>query len=199
MNIGASSTIGNYIFPQKINSFIYDNPNLKVQISIDNTKQIIEKLLRLEIDLAYIEGTCSHPDIITETWREDELVFCCSPNFFLAKNKKLTLSDLQTPIWILREIGSGTRHIFEKQFGSLYLNHGSVLLEMSSTEAIKEALISGTGVSCLSFEAIKREIKSGDLVELNIDKIKITRHFYKLVHKKKYITNVIKSFIDYAS
>jgi DNA-binding transcriptional LysR family regulator len=199
LNIGASTTIGNYILPQNLNNFINDNPEIKVHIYIENTKEIIEKILSLEIDLAYIEGTCSHPEILVETWRKDELVFCCSPNFPLAKKKKLKLSDIQKPIWILREIGSGTRHIFEKNFGATHLSPESILLEMSSTEAIKEALISGMGVSCLSFEAIKREIKAGDLVLLNIDEIKITRYFYKLVHKRKYITNLIKSFAEYAN
>jgi DNA-binding transcriptional LysR family regulator len=196
LNIGASTTIGNYILPQKIHSFLSENPGVKLQISISNSQEIVDKLLRFEIDLAYIEDTCSHPEIITQPWLEDELIFCSAPHFPLAKKKSLKINDLQKQIWILREKGSGTRHIFDKNFGNSYLNSESVLLEMGSTEAIKEALIAGMGISCLSYEAIKREMKAGDLVKLNIQQIKITRYFYKLIHKKKYRTQLVQSFMD---
>jgi DNA-binding transcriptional LysR family regulator len=169
---------------------------LRTSVVIDNTANIIEKLLNFEIDIAFIEGIVNSKDVNIVPWIEDEIIVFASPENILAKKSKVTLNDLEESKWILREIGSGTRDIFEK---SIYdkINQINIYLEVSQTEAIKHLVESNIGIGALSALTLKREIKDKRLIKLKIP-FKIKREFKMVIHKKKYQTTLLTKFIDVA-
>lgn len=193
LKIGASTTVGNYILPTIINSFLQKNPQIKIKMEIGNTEQIINKLLKFHIDIAFIEDSCEEPNIISTKWGSDSLIFFSSPEHWLAKKKKISLENLLQVHWILREEGSGTRRVFEK---AVYpaLSSAFIALELGSSEAIKQIVMQGAGISCLSKHTIAKELKSGDLMELPVKIFDIKRNFYRLLHKEKYQTKILTAF-----
>lgn len=189
--VGASSTIGNYLLPKTIGHFLIDYPNAKITLRVANTEQIIRQLLRFDIDVGMIEGRCNANEIKVLPWRKDELIIISSPQNPLCKKVKITLSDLRDAKWILRESGSGTRERFEEVMGSQI----NPFLELGHTEAIKQAVQAGLGISCLSRVTVSDALKSGELVELKTPFLKLTRDFYILLHKEKYQTAILNAFI----
>ncbi|MCD6062016.1 MAG: LysR family transcriptional regulator, partial [Moraxellaceae bacterium] len=99
LRIGASLTIGNYMMPGLIGSFM--------------KACIVEALEQFHIDLGFIEGFCHEPAIEVLPWCHDELVVFAAPSHPLAQKKKVTETDLANADWILREPGSGTREVFD--------------------------------------------------------------------------------------
>ena len=189
--IGASMTVGNYLLPGVIGNFVTLHPEVKISLKIANTKSVIQQLLKFDIDMAMVEGSCHHDEIEALPWGKDELVIIASPDDLLARKNTITRQDLISNQWILREIGSGTRERFDSAFGG----KTQPFLELGHHEAIKQAVQNGLGISCLSKVTIAKEIKNKELVILKTPFLKLTRNFYLLLHKDKYQTALLKEFI----
>src|SRR5690606_12408156 len=129
-----------------IGQFVTAYPQTKITLHVANTEQIIQQLLKFNIDIGMIEGDCYADAIEVLPWRKDELIIIASPNHPLTKQKKIKIADLHQQKWILREHGSGTRQKFEAAMTHTI----SPFLELGHTYAVKQAVIAGLGISCLS-------------------------------------------------
>ncbi len=111
---------------------------------VGNTRSIEERVLSSRLDLGFVEGEASSPDIRSVPAREDELILVASPAHPLASRGVVTAHDLQGMDFVLREPGSGTRALFEQ-----YLKDYRVRIEekwtCNNSEAIKNAVIGGQG------------------------------------------------------
>ncbi len=190
--VGASTTIGNYLLPKVIGDFITTYPQTKISLSVSNTAEIVKKLLKFEIDIGIIEGNYPSNEIESFTWKKDELIIITSSASILAKKRNLTLHMLHNAKWILRESGSGTREKFEEAIGKKIIP----FLELGNTEAIKQAVLNGLGVSCLSKTAVADLLKSKQLVELKTPFLKLKRDFTIILNKEKYKTAILDNFIE---
>lgn len=192
INIGASSTIGNYILPTKIARFTLQHPNVNITLSIANTENIINNINQYNIDIGLIEGPCYHPDIKIIPWKQDELIIVASPDHPLAKKHNISLADIKNEKWIFREIGSGTRELTDQRL------QGNVkpFLTLGNTEAIKQAVIAGFGISCVSKISVSDAIKEKKLVQLDLAKPNLNRALSLIIHRDKYQTIVLKKMID---
>ncbi len=193
--IGGTQTIGNYLLPKIIGEFKKKFNEVDLSLIIDNTENILRKLLNFEIDLAFIEGIVNNNLIEAIDWLEDEIVVFSSPKNQLAQKKRLTIKDLENANWILREKGSGTRDIFEK-VAYEKLKKMNIFLEINQIEAIKQIVETGIGIGALSILTIQKEIKDKRLIKLNIP-FKIKRDLKILIHKKKYKTTLLNEFLNF--
>lgn len=185
IKLGATLTIGNYLAVQIITEFMRSKEGASVSLEVANTQTIAERLLNFEIDIGMIEGEYAHPDLDIIPWQDDELVCFCAPSHPLATKGYLSDEDLVEAQWILREPGSGTRQAFEKALHGL-MPQLKILLELQHTEAIKRAVESDLGISCLSLVTLKDAFKRGSLVPLKVPQRDFKRLFYAVLHKQKY-------------
>ena len=181
--LSASSTIGSYLMPDLIVQFRKLNPSIRMDLTIQNTHTITQQLLNLEIDLGMVEGEIEHPDIEMTPWFEDELVIICHPQHQLA-NQCVTVDVLGGENWILREPHSGTRQLFDERI-AYQLEQVKVIVSFNQLEAIKHAVMSGLGISCVSHFAVRQILEREQLAVISVKNIKLTRHFYLLRHKKR--------------
>ena len=195
-NLGSSTTIGSYVLPQLLNTFLQKFPEIEVSLDVHNTEEIIKKILDFDLDMGIIEGTCHNASIEVIPWRKDRLAVFCAPDHPLAKKGEITPDDLKSAKWILREAGSGSRAIFENALTGI-VNNVDVILELGNTEAVKNAVESGIGISCLSIFTLERSIKHKELVELKTPFIDLSRFYYILVHKKKYKNQLLQSCLEF--
>lgn len=195
IKLGATLTIGNYLAVQLITKFMQTKDGAGVSLEVANTQTIAEKLLNFDIDLGMIEGEYYHPDLEIIPWQEDELVCFCAPEHPLAQINNLTDEDLCRAQWILREPGSGTRQAFERALHGL-MPRLNVLLELQHTEAIKRAVESQLGISCLSYISLKDAFQRGSLVPLKVAHRDFHRMFYAALHKHKYRSAGILKWLE---
>ena len=197
ITVGATMTIGNYLFVDMFTEFKQQYNDADIRLSVGNTREIVDKVLSYQVDLGLIEGEVNEPDIDVLPWRTDEMVVVCSPEHPLAKeNKPLTREQLVRLDWIVREKGSGTRQTFERgMYGILQdLNY---VLELEQIEAMKRAVTLNLGVSCLSKISVEHELERGDLIELNVKDRSFTRYFYVVLHRDKFLTQDVEKWLDY--
>lgn len=194
LRLGASSTIGNYLLPRLIGQFRAGRPGSRIELEVGNTHQVIHSILHFEIDVGFVEGPCLDPDIDAIFWRNDELAICAAPDHPLARPGAATLEALRGEEWILRERGSGTREVVEqlltRQLGEIRLT-----MELGGTEAIKRAVESHMGISCLPAIALSGAVERGNLVALDTPFLSLNRTLHILLHKQKYRTEGMNSLL----
>ncbi len=165
LNLGASTTIGNYLLPSIVGEFSRLHPGARALLQVGNAQQVEQGVEQGLLDLGLSEGIPHIPSLTATPWRRDELVVIAGPGHQWAAEKRASPEMLATAAWIMREKGSGTREIFEAAMETKGLRF-AIALELGHTEAIKKAAEAGLGVGCLSRMAVQRELDNGWLVEI---------------------------------
>lgn len=195
LKIGATLSIGNYLAITLLADFIDEHPGARATLHVANTTDIQQKLHRFELDVGLIEGEIYDKDLETILWRKDELIAFCSPAHPLAKKGQLDYRDIETTPWIVREPGSGTRQAFDWGMHK-HLSTLTIRLELQHTEAIKRAVEANLGIGCLSSVTLQEAFKRRSLVPLATPGYNFERNFYLVIHKRKYRSAGIRSWID---
>ncbi|TFH91383.1 LysR substrate-binding domain-containing protein [Vibrio ouci] len=195
LKIGASDTIGNQVAPYLLRDFRAETQHTSQSLLISNSALICEKLIDYELDLALIEGKTLHPQLISTQFSEDEMCIVCTPNDPLASKLPLTIGALESSDWILREPGSGSREFFLRTVAPR-IEHWQESFQLNTTEALINSVSAGLGLGCLSKLAAEPAIKDGRVVELKLP-LDMKRRFWLLVHKEKYQSPLLKTFIEY--
>jgi len=196
LKVGATLTIGNYVAIGIMATFIKDHPSAQVELDVENTQAIASKVQNFELDIGLIEGELQEPNLDVQYWRDDTLSLFCSPQHPLAKKKELSDADLKQADWIVREKGSGTRQAFDRAMSGM-LPEIILRLELQHTEGIKRAVEAGLGIGCLSELTLQDAFKRGTLVPLLAPQRDWARKFYFILHKQKFLSRGVQSWIEH--
>ncbi|MCR8979106.1 LysR family transcriptional regulator [Brevibacillus laterosporus] len=182
LSLGASYTIGEYFLPQQLVMYTKEYPKVQTQVKINNTREIIEALINEKIDVGLIEGSSNSLDVDVQVFMEDQLVLLVPNDHSLARKKVANLADLENQVWIFREFGSGTREQSDSIIQELGI-HVKRYYEFSSSQAVKEAVMAGLGISIVSGLIAKREVILKECKALAISS-KPHKRLFSLITKK---------------
>ncbi len=177
--IGASTTIGIYLLPPLLGAFHRRHPRVRLLLDVGNTAQIAERLRTTPLDIAFVEGPVAGADLVVRPWRDDALAVMAAPDDPIVARQPVTLEDLAAAPCILREPGSGTREVVEAALQALGVEM-RIAMELGSTEAVKQAVAVGLGISAVSSAAIAQELELGSLVTLDVPDVRIQRTLSRL-------------------
>ena len=199
LNVGASSTVGNYLLPSVIMDFRKRYPKIKIHLQIGNTKRVLDLLNSGGVDIGLVEGDVTKQKMRMEKLIEDELVVIVSAQHPWSKRKEISIFDLGKEPFIMREDGSGTLQIIKKYLNkySLSIHDLKVGMMLGSTEAIKNAVEGGVGISIISRWAVKKEARCGSLKLLNIKEEGMLRDFSIIFHKHPISSHPVDEFLNY--
>lgn len=152
---------GKYVMPYFLSDFLAQHPQIDLLMDVTNKSKVIESLKKNEIDFALVSLLPKDLPVNRIELIENELFFVGNKHEKKTKNL-LKKSELNKMPIILREEGSGTRLMME----SFFKKNKIVIekkIELTSNEAVKQAVIAGLGKSILPLIGIRNELKSGDL------------------------------------
>ncbi|RUM45169.1 MAG: LysR family transcriptional regulator [Hydrogenimonas sp.] len=196
LHVASSKTIGDFIMPQIIFDFISEHPNATIHKEIQNSSDIIRKVLDGTIDMGFVEFACNEPAVIKETVAKDQLIVVSSDKS-LAK-KEFYIDQLFDRKWLIREQGSGTRDVFLKKLGEL-AKELNIFMEFSEFEEIKTLLeCNPDTLTCISKFAVKKELERGELFEVRLKNLTFERSFCLVYHQNKYQSKLFETFKTYA-
>lgn len=195
LRIGSSITIGNFLLTDYIKLFRESHPFMKVQVIIENSVDIENRIMANDIDFGLIEGITHNSQIESETFMEDELVLICGPAHPLSTAGQADITSLPSYDFIMREKGSGGRELFE----SSMLIHGidiKPVWESVSTRAIVKAVSEGLGLSVLPYQLIKQDLEEGKVIHVKVEGLTLKRFYSFIYHKNKMHTKSAKDFME---
>lgn len=192
--LGASTTPGVYLLPKIIGSFKTIYPRIIPKLEIANSQRIAEMVNTNMLDVGIIgEDITCPPEIHVEPWLKDEL-FLVVPNTHPWISKaSIRLKDLENEQFIFREYGSSTRSIVENIL-SKYESKVSIALELNNTEAVKQAVSAGLGVSIVSRFSV---IGNPGIISLPIEGLSFYRMLNIIYHKDKIFSPATEKFLTF--
>lgn len=196
LRVGASTIPGEYVLPGLIGAFKEQFPEITVTLTIGDTRQIVEAVTAGRIEIGVVGARIKAPHLLFQQLTEDRIVLAASRKSPLWDREYILAADLMHIPCIQREDGSGTRTAIEKALAARKVDYRglTVIAEMGSTEAVKQAILAGIGVSFLSERAIVREQEYGLLREIPVRGIDIRRSFYSVLNRKKTPSPICKEF-----
>ncbi|QGU95794.1 LysR family transcriptional regulator [Clostridium bovifaecis] len=197
-NLGASMTIGGYVLPYILAEYKKSYKNIDILLQVNNTEEILHKLLNRKLNLALIEGNFDRNKFNYKKFKDDELVLAVSKHHQFTKKDKVTIEKVLKGELILREKGSGTREIFENKLQDLgYDIKGfKPYMELGGISAIKSLVEENLGYTIISEETIKREVKLDLINVIPIEGLSIRREF-NFVYLKDNDYDFIEEFIKF--
>jgi DNA-binding transcriptional LysR family regulator len=159
LRISAVTTAGEYLVPQLIRAFRERHPELEVSLDVGNREVVFARILDHSVDVAV---TGRIPDDVRLTgyeFADNEFVLITAPDDPLARRRWVSVEELATRPWLLREPGSGTRTLVEEFLAGRGIE--PTLLTLGSNGAIKQAARAGLGVALQSRAAVELELELG--------------------------------------
>jgi DNA-binding transcriptional LysR family regulator len=199
LRLGASTTIALYIMPSILSGFQSEYTSVDIQLVNRNSEYILNALLNHEVDIGIIEVENKLTTVSYKPFMSDEVIPVCSAKSPLA-GKSLTLKQfVKTPL-ALRERGSGTLNALLKSLSALQIKPSelSVKIRLGGTEALKNFLLADRCLGFMPRPSIIRQLKEGDLVEVPIEGLKITRDFFFIRRKGTEDYGLTTNFMNYA-
>lgn len=197
--IGGSTIPGGYILPSLLGRFRQKYPDVMVSLKVGDTQQIVEMVVGAEVEVGMVGARIDHPSAQYHKFQGDRLILAAPSDDRFGKKKIVTLKDLSLMPFVLREHGSGTRMAFQRALNaaSLKLKDLNIVAELGNTQAVKEAVKGGLGVSILSDKAVQDEIRLGLLKEIRVKGLDIQRDFHLVVHRSRTMSPICRTFWDF--
>jgi DNA-binding transcriptional LysR family regulator len=194
IRILSSESFGDYYLPRIIIGFSKAFPRVRITMNILPTEQVVGHTAILDNDLGFISYPVEHNKLRVKEVLKDQLVIIAPLGHPLTGKKKLAADDLQGQLLIMHEKGSAPRRAIEDYARKTNLSI-QIALELSSNRAIKRAVEEGIGIALISRKVAQEEIKAGRLMAIPLSDPSMTRKFYMIHHKDKYISESLQTFI----
>jgi DNA-binding transcriptional LysR family regulator len=139
------------------------------------------------------------PHLETHSFLKDELVVAVPPGHPWARKRTIALDALAGEPFIQREKGSGTRRIMEERLekSGLSVNALNTVAVMGSSDAVRQAVKAGLGVSILSIRALRDDIEAKRLAVVRLKGISFERTFSVILLKGKSRSPLCRAFLDF--
>jgi DNA-binding transcriptional LysR family regulator len=195
LNIAATSTV-NAVATDILARFRGRHSGVSIHLDVSNRAAVLDQLVGNRIDLAIMGQVPDGLGLEATRFMDNPLVVIAPPDHPLARKKKISVRELAAESFLVREAGSGTRGAMERFFAARELEIQSSM-EMSSNEAIKQAVQAGLGLGILSLQTLEMELALKRLAVLNVDGFPIMRHWYVVHRADKRLSPVAQAFKDF--
>lgn len=184
---------GKYIMPYFLANFLKQNTSVDLTMDVTNKSKVISSLLQNEIDFALVSILPENIHVNKFDLIENELFLVGNKSSEHSNNIIKQLEDLP---FIFREEGSGTRQVMEK-----FIQKNKIKIkkkiELTSNEAVKQAIIAGLGYSIMPLIGIRNEIESGLLRIIPIKGLPIKTTWRLIWLKEKRLSPIAESYLEF--
>ncbi|MEQ2442812.1 LysR family transcriptional regulator [Pseudoflavonifractor intestinihominis] len=179
LRVGASKTIGEFVIAPKVERFLREHPEASFSLMVDNTQVLLRALEAGRLDFVLVEGFFERNRYETRLYRQEEFFGVCPPGHRLA-GRAATMEELEDERILIREVGSGTRAIFEDALRrhNRTLRSFPKVSAISDFSTIKALVVDGLGVSFLYAPVVERELAQGTLARFDLADTPMSGAFY---------------------
>lgn|SRR5512143_41867 len=199
LKIGGSTIPGAYILPALIGAFKKEYPSLSIQLMIDDTAKVTQAVKDGDLCIGVVGARVADGHLESHTFLTDELVVAVPAGHHWAHKKIIPVEALKTEPFIQREEGSGTRRIMEEHLekAGFSLSDLDTVAVVGSSDAVRQAVKAGLGVSILSIRALQDDVQTGRISAVRLKGLKLERSFSIILLKGKSRSLLCQVFLDF--
>lgn len=199
LEFAATLTIGEFTLAPILGDFIKTFYDYEITMHIDNTERVLEMLRKGKISFALVEGLFNKAEYYTKLYKKGKFILTAPTDHPLTLRQSIVLDDLKNQTIIVREKGSGSRDVLERElFDKNYtLENFKRIIEIGNVNVIKNMVRSGIGLSFMYKDAALEEIEKGNIVELHVSDFAIEREFNFIYLKNSIMKDEIDKFFEF--
>lgn len=184
-----------YVMPYFLADFLKLYPGIELQMDVTNKSGVLESLEKNEVDFALVSLL---PDTIQTNHIEllKNKLYVVDSSEKSYKKQTYSSSFFEKIPLIYREMGSGTRLVMER-----YINQHNLpvvkKMELTSNEAVKQAVIAGLGASIMPIIGLKNELQNKELQIIPVKGFPIETNWNIIWLKDKNLSAVATSYLEF--
>ncbi|VAW59986.1 RuBisCO operon transcriptional regulator CbbR [hydrothermal vent metagenome] len=189
-------TTSKYFLPKLLGVFLQQYPEVEPKLKFTNRARVIERLMNNDDDFVVMGQIPEDDNLEAYPFLTNILGIVAPADHPLANRKNITIKDLASQRFLIRESGSGTRYVFDK----LLQKHGVKIepyMELGSSEALKQAVMAGLGIAVLSLHSVQLERDVNKLTVLDVEGFPLKRRWYAVHLKGRKLSLVARTFLDF--
>ncbi len=192
----AAITTAKYFMPHLLGAFLREHPAVEPRLTVTNQTRVVERLVDNEDDLVIMGTLPENLELEAAYFLDNPMVVVAPPDHPLVGKKRIPLARLVEERFLAREPGSGTRAARTR----LFAEHGLTIrpyMELGSSEAIKQAVMAGLGISVLSMHNLRLELNAGLIAVLDVEHFPLMRQWYAVHMKGKKLSATTRMFLEF--
>jgi DNA-binding transcriptional LysR family regulator len=197
--VGGSTIPGEYILPALIGQFKAKYPDISISLRVGSSQQISEWVEEGRVEIGVVGARPGSRALVARELMADEMVIVVPPEHPWTRRPSVGLADIRAEPLLLRERGSGTRQALERALAEAGtdLSAFRVAGEMGSTQAVKQAVRAGIGVTLLSRLAVEDECRARLLVCVRVEGLDVRRSFHLVTHRERSRSPLAQAFLEF--
>jgi DNA-binding transcriptional LysR family regulator len=199
LTVGGSTIPGEYVLPALIGRFKGKYPDILLSLRVSSSRQVSEWVDEGRVEVGVVGARPAQRMLEPRAFMDDELVVAVPAGHPWTARKTVGLADVRSEPLIVREPGSGSRealeHALHEAGTSLEAFH--VAGEIGSTQAVKQAVRAGVGITIVSRRAVQDECRAGLVHCVKIRDLKVNRSFYLVTHRERTRSPLAEAFVAF--
>lgn len=180
LTIGASNIPANHLIPAVLQRLGQRYPGIALTMQSGDSREILEKLLAAEIELAIVGSRNVDKQIIFTPLAKDLLVLVVGPQHRWWQRETITLDELRSGCFVVREAGSGSELALRNELQRVGIDRQklTVAARLGSNEAVCRTVAFGFGCAFVSQRSVQRELAAGELCRVAVIGMRVERQFW---------------------
>jgi DNA-binding transcriptional LysR family regulator len=175
LRLAGGMTVCLYVFPPLLKHLKRIHPELDVRLTVATAERSAQAIRAGRVDAGLLTLPVEGGDLITVPVLREELLLLTMPTHPLAnKKRKIYAQDLAEEPFVLFEPGSATRRVIDSFFVTEKIEP-TVVMDTENVEIIKAMVKTGLGISIVPYQAIAREVRSGQFFCARIEGHELVR------------------------
>lgn len=198
LRLAASTIPAEHLLPEILQDFRKAHAGVHVVAIVGDSAEVLHGLEEGSTDLALVGKPGPTAWCESRPFARDRVVLVVPPAHPWARKTHLGFDKLAGENLIVRERGSATRECLEQGLHKIgkELTDLPVRMEMGSNEAIKEAVLRGSGLAFLSVFAVHQDVASGRLAAVEVDGLKATRDLFVVWDRRRVLPPAARAFLQ---
>ena len=192
----AAVTTAQYFMPYLLGTFIGQHPRVVPRLMVTNRAKVLGRLKANEDDLLIMGQVPKELAVQAHPFMDNDLVVVAPANHPLCGARNISLEMLSRERFLVREPGSGTRQAVDRQFAEQGITI-TPYMELGSSEAIKQGVMAGLGISVLSRHNLRLELLGNHITVLDVEGFPLRRRWYAVHLKTGRLTLAAQTFLDF--
>ncbi|RKZ86396.1 MAG: LysR family transcriptional regulator [Candidatus Parabeggiatoa sp. nov. 1] len=189
-------TTAAYFTPHLFKAFLELYPEVYFSLKVTNRNSVLERMANNEDELVIMGQVPEHLHVTAHPFLENLLVVLAPPQHPLVNQSHIPLGRFAQETILIREMGSGTRLAMNRCFAAHNLELPTQM-ELGSSEAIKQGVMTGLGVSILSQYAVASEVAAGTIKLLDVEDFPLKRQWSVAHLSDKKLSLVARTFLEF--
>ena len=186
---------GKYVMPYYLSKFLKTNTNVELEMDVTNKSKVVKALKNNEVDFALVSVVPKQLDILSEELLENKLFLFGNDETEYNSSKDFS-TLISSTSFIFREEGSATRLAMENYISKNRISP-KTNIQLTSNEAVKQAVLAGLGISIMPLIGLKNELDNGMIRIIEVKGLPIITNWRLIWLKGKKLSPVATAFLKY--